>query len=340
MTDGNVKKPQGKIPVTRRRLLQGATALGAASLTAGSLPARAFGQEKPESISLICNNGGWFGYLQQVTVPAWEKKTGIKMETLYLPNEALKARLKAELSSGSAPYDVVIWTGEWRGWIQSFLEDHDKLLSDFDWGDIPDPAKQFGAFKGKQLGIPYRFTVMILHDQKNVLEAAGIDKAPGTFDELQKAAQATTKGDRYGFGIFGKQGAAIVNGWLPFLFAAGGKIYDENTYEIFINQPQAVRALDFYGKLATQWKVIPPELLTWEWDEIIAGGENDRYAMTVMHAPYAASLENPKVSKTVGNWAWSQMPGADLPDEGRSWALGWLLSVPTSSLISSGAWTS
>ena len=95
-----------------------------------------------------------------------------------------------------------------------------------------------------------------------MLEAAGIDKAPGTFDELQKAAQATTKGDRYGFGIFGKQGAAIVNGWLPFLFAAGGKIYDENTYEIFINQPQAfARALDFYGKLATQWKVIPPVLL-------------------------------------------------------------------------------
>jgi ABC-type glycerol-3-phosphate transport system substrate-binding protein len=314
--------------MSRRDVLRVSAAAGA-GLATGLASPQVMAQSKPDSISLICNNGGWFGQLRQGTIPAWEKKTGIKMETVFLPNESLKTKLRTELSGGSSPYDVVIWTAEWRGWIAPYLDDHHKLMPKFDWEDIPEPAKLFGAFKGKQLGVPYRFTVMMLHYQKKLLEAAGISTAPGTFAELEKAAKATTKDGRYGLAIFGKQGAAIVNGWLPYLFSAGGDLYNEDTSEIKINKPEAIRALDYFGKLVKEG-VTPPAALTWEWDEIIAGGQNDLYAMSVMHAPYGGTVSKPG-SKTAGNWAWSQMPGADRKDQGKSWVLGWLVSIPTAS---------
>ncbi len=37
----------------------------------------------------------------------------------------------------------------------------------------------------------------------------------------------------------------------------------------------------------TKYKVVVPDSITWEFDEIVAGGQRDRYAMTVTLAPMA-----------------------------------------------------
>lgn len=321
----------------RRRMIAAATALGG-SFAMGIAP-KLWAQQKPEKISLICVPNTWLNYLKQEAIPAWERETGIKVEVVVMPQEALKTRLRTEFNGNTARYDIVLWTAEWRGWIHRHLEDHIELFSSgsaFDWDDIPEPARKMGSYKDKQLGVPYRFTDMILHYQPALLEAAGISQPPSTFAELQRAAELTTvvgqagQPDRYGLGIFGKQGGAIVNGWIPYLFSAGGNLYDEETYKIRITEPAAVESLQFYGDLVAN-KVTPPEAMTWEWDEIIAGGQNDRYAMSIMHAPYGSDLQSGQASNTKSRWAWSQMPGAKTADQGRSWILGWMLSVPTSS---------
>lgn len=322
---------------SRRRIIGAGATLGG-SLALGLAP-NVWAQSKPEKITLICLPNAWLNYLKQETIPAWERETGVKVEVIAMPQEALKTRLRTEFNGNTARYDIVLWTAEWRGWIHSHLEDHVKLFSSgpaFDWDDIPEPARRMGSYKNKQLGVPYRFTDMILHYQPAVLAAAGFKEPPRTFAELQRAAELTTtagqagKPDRYGLGVFGKQGGAIVNGWIPYLFSAGGRLYDEDTYKILITEPPAVESLQFYGNLVAK-KTTPPESMTWEWDEIIAGGQNDRYAMSIMHAPYGSELQTGKASKTQTRWAWSQMPGAKTADQGRSWILGWMLSVPNSS---------
>ena len=47
-------------------------------------------------------------------------------------------------------------------------------------------------------------------------------------------------------------------------------------------------------------KVVPPEAMAWEFDEIIAGGQKDRYAMTQTFAPYGTLINDPQLSKTAG----------------------------------------
>ena len=55
------------------------------------------------------------------------------------------------------------------------------------------------------------------------------------------------------------------------LFSAGGKLVDFKTGEVFVNDAHAVTALQFYVDLVLKHKVVPPEAMTWEFDEIIAG---------------------------------------------------------------------
>jgi multiple sugar transport system substrate-binding protein len=187
------------------------------------------------------------------------------------------------------------------------------------------------TYEGKLSGIPYRVTTGILFYQKKLLEQAGISKVPTNFSELLAAAEATTKlgaPNRFGFGCMGRQGPAMLGSFTPFLRSSGGHYYDPKTGEIFVNQPAAVAALQFYGDMMTKYKVTNPASLTWEFDGIIAGGQADQFAMTVTLAPYGEAMNNPALSKTGGAWSFSVMPGKDDIKQTGTYLAGWMLGVP------------
>jgi ABC-type glycerol-3-phosphate transport system substrate-binding protein len=317
----------------RRTVLTSGTAL--------ALARPALAQSKPERLVFVGDPGAWKKILNTEQASTFEKETGIRVEITQLPIDALNARLRSEFASGGSEIDIVQWTNGWTGWVHRYLEDHKKLLAgpskitpDWDWNDFLAPALQMGQFEGVQLGVPYRATVNVLHYQKALLEQAGFAEPPKTFDQLRDAAIACTKGgapNRYGMGLFGKEGAAIVGGFQSILLSAGGGAYDPKTWEIFINDEASVTALQFYGDLVTKWKVTPPEVTTWEFDEIMAGGQNDRYAMADMLAPFGSQINDPRLSKTAGKWAWAQTPGLTAELAGRAWIGAWTFSVPTTS---------
>ena len=306
-----------------------------ASGAAIALARPAIAQSKPERLVFVGDPGAWKKILNTEQAPAFEKETGIRIEITQLPIDALNARLRSEFASGGTEIDIVQWTNGWTGWIHRYLEDHRKLLAtaskitpDWDWGDFITPALQMGQFDGVQLGVPYRATVNVLHYQKALLEQAGV-KPPGTWPEFLKAALAVnTPPQRYAFGIFGLQGAGMFVGWNSWHYSNGGRLLDFNTGEVFVNDDKGVEALTFYAELNTKYKVVPPEAMTWAFDEIVAGGQSDRYAMVQMFAPYGTLINDPKLSKTGGKWAWTTVPGPTSPDQGVTWIDGHNLGVP------------
>jgi len=318
----------------RRQLLQAALATSATA--AATRTARA--QSKPDKLVYVGDNGPWHACLVNEVAPAFEKATGIKIEFTLLPIDALVARLKAELSSGEGSIDVVQWDASMASWVSPHMQDHQQLLAtaaskhpDFDFADFLPAVQNMASYNGKLSGIPYRVTTGVLFHQKKLLEQVGFAKPPTTFAELQKAAEACTKQgapSRYGFGVMGRQGPAMLGSFTPFLRSAGGHYYDAKTGEIFVNQPAAVDALQFYGDLMTKYHVMNPSSLTWEFDGIIAGGQADQFAMTVTLAPYGEAMNDPKVSKTGGAWAFSLMPGKDDIKQSASYLAGWMLGVP------------
>jgi multiple sugar transport system substrate-binding protein len=317
----------------RRQMLQASLAAGAVA----GRPITARGETKPEKLVYVGDNGPWHTCLVNEVAPAFEKATGIKVDFTLLPIDALVARLKAELSAGEGGIDIVQWDASMAGWVSRHMQDHGKLLSDavskhpdYDWADFLPAVQDMATYDGKLSGIPYRVTTGILFYQRQLLEQAGV-KPPTDFAELLTAAQATTKQGaptRFGMGFMGRQGPAMLGSFTPFLRSCGGRYYDPKTGEIFINQPPAVSALEFYGDLMTKYHVTNPASLTWEFDGIIAGGQADQFAMTVTLAPYGEAMNDPKVSKTGGAWAWSKMPGKDNISQSSTYLAGWMLGVP------------
>ena len=319
--------------IRRRRLLQRGSRDG------GVADASRWRRTSPTSWCSSATTDRGTGAWWRRSRPAFEKETGIKVDFTLLPIDALSARLKAELNSGSSGIDIIQWTAPYAGWLAPHMEDHEKLLAstagrhpDFDWDDFLPSIRDMASYQGKLLGIPYRVTASILNYQKQLLADVGFDKAPENWDEFLTALIATTKAgapNRYGLGIWGRQGPAMVGGFTPFLRGNGGRYFDPETWDIEINNAKAVEALQYYGDLMTKYKVVVPDAITWEFDEIVAGGQNDRYAMTITLAPYGTLINDPKLSKTAGKWAWAVAPGAHSRADSRVSVGGWTFGVPS-----------
>jgi ABC-type glycerol-3-phosphate transport system substrate-binding protein len=253
-----------------------------------------------------------------------------------LPVDAWRARLKTELGARSSAIDIAQWSVGMAGYMSPHLLDHEEVLAKiaqrdpgFDWGDFLGGSKRAATYDGKLSGIPYRITTGIFHYQKPVLAAAGFGGAPQTFAEFLKVAQAVNSPpDRFAYGLMGKQGSGSYTSLASWLYSAGGRLVDFKTGEIFINDAKAVEALQFYADLLAKHKLVPPEATTWEYDEIIAGGQRDRYAMTQTFAPYGTLINDPANSRTAGRWAWDTVPGHTAKEQSRTWIDGHFMAVP------------
>ena len=72
----------------------------------------------------------------------------------------------------------------------------------------------------------------------------------------------------------------------------------------------------------------PPEVTPWEFDEIIAGGQRDRYVMAQTFAPYMTLINSSGASTTADNWVANVVPGFTDKSQSRSWVDGHSLAVP------------
>lgn len=327
----NDARPSG----LKRRHLIAAAGIG---LAVPRLATPAIAAAKPDKLVFMIDNAPWHGAMHDAAAE-FEKEEGIRIEFTVLPDDALIARLKSALSAQSSDIDLLQFSTTWVSWIAPHVDDHTQMIQSasnpysaaFGWDDIPQAVHKMATWDNKLCGVPYRVTMGVLHYQPEVLKQAGFDKPPTNWDQMLKTAQAVTQaggGKRFGLGFTMREGPAISDQWITFLRSNGGDLFDPKSGDIFINQPKAVEALQYYGDLLTKYHVVPPDAVTWEWDEIIANGQNDRYGMTIAFAPSGTMLNDPKLSKTGGKWAWALAPGAQDISQSRTFLGGWSLSVP------------
>lgn len=304
--------------------------------TAAALATPALAQSKPEKLIYVGDNGPWHFALVEEVGPAFEKETGIKVDFTLLPSDPWNARLKAELNSGSSNIDVCQWSVGMAGFLYPHFDDHEAYAAeimardpDWDWNDFLGGSKKAARYNGKTIGIPYRITTGIMHYQKYLLDQAGITEFPRTFEELRKTVIALNHPpERYGFGMSARQGPAMYTNFAPWLYSAGGGTVNFDTGEILINKPEALEALEFWSGLVLKDKVVPPDCMTWDFDEIVAGGQNDRYASCQTFAPYGTLINDAKLSKTGGKWVWDTVPGKTDKSQSKSWVDGHFLGIP------------
>jgi multiple sugar transport system substrate-binding protein len=219
--------------------------------------------------------GSHMDYLQALA-PGYAAAFGPTPEVELVTTPDLPVKLNSTLVARRSPGDAVFVTAALiaglaeKGWLTD-LSDlvNDKLLPN---GLIANSLTA-ARFQGKMYGVPITIGAPIMHWNKNLLEAAGLDPeapagwhaTPGSFETMLEYALAVNDPDNNIYGItdnWGGVGGGFTFGWL--LQAAGGSFLDANLDPV-MNSDAGVEALTRMVELLHVHKVIDPAAVTYTW---------------------------------------------------------------------------
>lgn len=158
-----------------------------------------------------------------------QHKGKIKVEAVEMPSDTGKQhdQYVTVFNAKGTDYDVfdadVIWPAEFAqaGYalpLDQFVEKDNINLKDYMQGPV-----QAVTFKGQLWGMPKFIDAGILFYRKDV-----IDKAPATWEDLIKAAQASKGKTEFGYVAQAKQYEGLVCNAVEFISAYGGAVVDGN----------------------------------------------------------------------------------------------------------------
>jgi len=203
---------------------------------------------------------------QELADKFMEANPGITVELQSTAVPGLEQKVLVAMQSGSPPdlVDVQLpWVLPYAS--RGLLED---LTPYIEASDIVDPDDFFdgvwGAVEdGGVYAIPNRSESHAFIYNKGMYREAGLDpnRAPKDWDELLEYSKKLTDRSK------GQSGIAIVGGGevgnmvynlLPWIWANGGDIFNDDYTEVVVNEAAAVEAVDFYTSLFVEYKVTPP----------------------------------------------------------------------------------
>jgi multiple sugar transport system substrate-binding protein len=168
-------------------------------------------------------------------------------------------KLVGWIATGETP-DISVIGPKWIPELMRLegLQPFDPYIDAEFLGNFPTSLTDPLTFDGKVYSIPEALSTRLNYYRIDVLEAAGYDEPPKTWDEFLEIAQAVNDPpNMYGFALQGS-GDESVWYYTYFMLGGGGYFTDANG-DWAINQPANVEALQFYVDLANKYEVTAPD---------------------------------------------------------------------------------
>jgi len=237
----------------------------------------------------------------------YEKKTGNKVIVEEIAREAYFDKLTTTFVAGGSDYDAAYFSSDWPpAWVKAdglhdlsvYINDPNIAMPGMDIS-VFKPAIDFFTFDGKIYAFPSEGDTAWLWYRKDILDAKGI-KVPETWDEyLAAAQQLNNPPEMYGTVIGAKPDEALWD-FMFYLFGFGGEILDKDN-KVVINNEAGVKALTFYSELLTKEKVVPPDVNTYGYNEILTTLQEGKSALGIEWMAATQTLQDcaqsPKVCK-------------------------------------------
>jgi len=269
-------------------------------------PETAVSAGKLPPIVVACWSGPEHDNLVKVAA-AYTEKTGNQVTVEEIARESYQDKLNTTFVAGGSDYDVAYVSSDWPpAWIKAnALQDLDRYFNDpnvvdknFDIKNYQ-PAINSFVFNGKTYAFPSEGDTAWMWYRKDLLEAKGI-AVPQTWDEYLAAAKALNNPPQiYGAVIGAKPDEALWD-FMFYLYSFGGDILDKD-YKPIINNDAGVAALTFYADLLQKYKVVPPDVITYGYNEILTALQEGKAAMGIEWMAATQTLtdctQSPKVCK-------------------------------------------
>ncbi len=238
------------------------------------------------------------------TSQVYMEATGCEVIIEEIAREAYFNKLTTTLLAGGIDYDVMYaMTDNIPEWVAAeTLQPLDVFFNDSNVvGDIfsldnLSPTIDTLSVDGVPYGFPSEGDTAWLFYRKDLLEAAGLE-VPQTWDEFLTAAQTLRTDDVYGAVIGAKPDEAVWD-FMHYLFGFGGGILDEN-YNVIVNNEAGVAALSFYAGLATEYNLVPPDVVTYGYNEILTTLQEGKAALGIEWMAATQDLQNCELSPAV-----------------------------------------
>ncbi|BCP55261.1 putative amino-acid ABC transporter periplasmic-binding protein y4oP [Kaistia sp. 32K] len=285
--------------LTRRGFLGGsAAALGASTLSMPHI-ARAAGDEIR---ALLITGGPLYPKYWEKVVNGFTEKTGIKVKYDLLEFTPLTTKVVTLGAARSNLYDVF---STHTAQIDSFFNYFGALNEYFSEEDLKDFYKVGVDYlvnpkNGHLAAIPRNMDARTQYYRSDVYEEKGL-KAAVTWEDLVEVSQKLTGDGRYGLVVPG-QGDPAQRTFSDFLWQAGGDWVDESNKPSF-NAAPGVEALTYYRDLIQKWKVVPPDAVSYQWNENSTQFSSGAVMDTFDWPGAFATLSNPETSRIVGKWS-------------------------------------
>jgi multiple sugar transport system substrate-binding protein len=149
------------------------------------------------------------------------------------------------------------------------------------------------------VGLLYRRTDFVPNEPRNLGEVV----------TDAKQAMARPGGPRFGIVWQGARYEGLITGFVEYLGAFGGRILDDSG-RVVVNQPQAVRALQFMRDELYSSHIAPLDVLTWHEEEARFAFQNGT-AVFMRNWPYpVAAMSDKSQSRVAGKFAVSPIPAS------------------------------
>jgi len=248
-------------------------------------------------------DGGYADALAMAVESFQEQNPDLEIERLELPYGSLYERLVIGFREGTGAVDVVMLDDTWatefmaEGWLADLEALGGGLDPDFIEG--PEAVSRYPYPDGTLHAVPFVGNVEMMAYRRDLFEEHGLDHPPASWSDLLTAARTIdgAEEDISGVVFRGVKANPIVTGFLPILWAHGGRVVDDEG-EAALDSPEALDALELYLELKDY---APRGVETYNSSEVRDALQQGTTAMSIELWPsWAPSLDDPEVSEVPG----------------------------------------
>jgi multiple sugar transport system substrate-binding protein len=185
-------------------------------------------------------------FIEQVLIPEFAKRyPNVEVKLVYVPGGELLPTILMQAASGTLP-EIIMADNPWVPQLIEagvFKDITREVMAALDWSDFFEGHRLVTSKDGRIYALQLHTNNLALFYRKSLLEKAGVDKVPATWDELLEACEKikATLGI-YGFVMYAAADEAGTWQFEPFLWTNGGSLLE-------LDQPEAIEALQFLTTL-------------------------------------------------------------------------------------------
>jgi multiple sugar transport system substrate-binding protein len=257
---------------------------------------------------------------------------GIKVVFEATSDEGYAAQLAAAFSSGEVP-DIVTHLPSFSVhtyYASGLVEPMNDVIEAVGADDFYDGANDvFKAADGNYVGTGIgNVAANMCWLRTDLMQEAGIDKAPETWDELRAACQAMQKDGIYGAPLPYGRNSMTTRIFVGVMHQAGASVFTPDL-EVAIDSQETRDALEWYRSMR---ELCPPGATNYSWGEAITafvsgatatgiytgrvlGNVNDQNPSIADHI---TCVRYPTISPDVRHWTFNAFPSVFIPAQSKS----------------------